>query len=74
LKECSSDYSHFLRNVDESCLPSGGSFSGAVYKMHQREKKTDLCKIYQRFECLNLYRLAVSLGYHTSTKWAWVSC
>ncbi|KAJ5416230.1 hypothetical protein N7465_004925 [Penicillium sp. CMV-2018d] len=71
LKECSADYSHFLRNVDESCLPSGGSFSGAFYKIHKREKKTDLYNIYQRFECLNLYRLAVSLGYHTGTKWAW---
>ncbi|KAJ5249413.1 hypothetical protein N7524_011729 [Penicillium chrysogenum] len=71
LKECSPDYSHCLRIFDESSLPSGGSFSGAFYKMHQREKKTVLCKIYQRFECLNLYRLAVSLGYHTGAKWAW---
>ncbi|OQD77382.1 hypothetical protein PENANT_c108G00526 [Penicillium antarcticum] len=71
LKECSVDHSHFLRDVDESCLPNGGGFTNAFYKMHKRREKRDLCKIYQRFECLNLYRLAVGLDYHTGREWKW---
>lgn len=71
LEKCKTNPAEFMRAITEAkiAFPAGQGWQAAMAAKKENTDMRELARIYQRFECYNIFTHVVEAQYHTGTHW-----